>query len=70
MSTTERSDLMMAAARGFQGFLATGITGLYRKGWDRLRECGFDVDLREPATVENARALLWIAQHRVASAAG
>jgi hypothetical protein len=56
--------LKAEAASKLQGYLASGIAGLFRQAWDRLNACGFDVDLRREATKTNAKALLWIAENR------
>jgi hypothetical protein len=52
------------AGRELRGFLEHGLAGVYRQAWDRLREAGYDVDLRQEPSAADARALLWLAEQR------
>lgn len=65
MDDTTHDELLAAAARALRGYLASGVEGLFVQGWDRLNAAGLDVDLRRVPSVDNARALLWLAQGRV-----
>lgn len=60
----DANSLKADAARILQGYLTTPSAGRFQQAWDRLREAGFDVDLRREPNEQNARALLWIAQNK------
>jgi hypothetical protein len=56
-----KNELKNDAARQLKSYLVSGNASMFRMAWDRLNECGIDVDLRAEANEANARALLWIA---------
>jgi len=67
MTTIRKTYLLSVASRRLQAYLLTpGITGLFTQAWDRLNTAGLDVDLHREPSVENARALKWMAENTLA----